>query len=159
MVKLKRDLKYRGYVFFEKEKELSELLDNSSNIKFNIDRYMERPSATFCKGEYIIWDDFSYAEFLAYHTLENKPSKTREYLPDELDENLIENNHKERSCLQKFKLMIARETMRFRKVRRILRNHELNKLLSLERLPRHVILFSVQRWKGIALRLSTIISK
>ena len=54
MVKLKRDLKYRGYVFFEKEKELSELLDNSSNIKSNIDRYAERPSATFCKGEYII---------------------------------------------------------------------------------------------------------
>ena len=63
------------------EKELSELPGNSPNIlkKFNIDCYMDRPSATFCNGKYSIFDDFCYAEFLAYYTFGNKPSKTGEY--------------------------------------------------------------------------------
>ena len=49
---------------------------------------MERPSAIFWNGKYSILDDFCYAEFLAYYTFENKPSKTGEYQPDELDDNL-----------------------------------------------------------------------
>ena len=79
------------------EKELNELPENSPNIfkKSNTDRYMEIPNATFCNGKYIILDDLCYAEFLAYYTLENKPNKTGEYQPDELDDNLIENNHEE----------------------------------------------------------------
>ena len=70
-------------------------------MKSNIDRYMERPNATSCNGKYSILDDFCYAEFWAYYTLENKPSKTGEYQPDELDDNLIENNHEECSYFPK----------------------------------------------------------
>ena len=79
------------------EKELSELPDDSPSIfkKSNVDRYMERPSATFCNEKYSILDDLCYAEFLAYYTLENKPSNNGEYQSDELDDNLIENNHEE----------------------------------------------------------------
>ena len=71
------------------EKQLSELSGNSPDIlkKSNIDRYMERPYATFCNGKYSTLDDFCYAEFLAYYTLGNRPSKTGEYQPDELDDN------------------------------------------------------------------------
>ena len=78
------------------EKELGELPDNSSNLfkKSNINRYMERPSATFCNGKYSVLNGF-YAEYLAYYTLENKSNKTCEYQSDELDDNLIENNHEE----------------------------------------------------------------
>ena len=36
---------------------------------------------------------FSYAEFSTYCTPENKSSKTCEYQLDELDDNLIDNNH------------------------------------------------------------------
>ena len=38
------------------EKEFSKLTDNSLNIlkKSNIDHFMERPSATFCNGKYIV---------------------------------------------------------------------------------------------------------
>ena len=60
---------------------------------------MERPNATFCNGKYSILDSFCFTEFLAYYTLENKASKTGEYQPDEMDHNLIENNHEE--CSQK----------------------------------------------------------
>ena len=55
---------------------------------------MVRLNATSSIGMYSILDDFCYTEFLAYYTLENKPSKAIEY-PDELDGNLIENNHEE----------------------------------------------------------------
>ena len=81
------------------EKELNRLPDDSPNIfkRSNIDRYMERPSATFCNGKYRVLKDFCYAEFLAYYKLENKSNKTCEYQPDEFDDNLIENNHKESS--------------------------------------------------------------
>ena len=90
------------------EKELSKLPDNSLNIfkKSNIDHYMERPSATFCNGKYSILDNFCYAEFLAYHTFENKPSNTGEYQPDELHNNLTDNNHGECSYPKNIKLMI-----------------------------------------------------
>ena len=63
--------------------------------KSNINRYMVRPSATSCNSKYVKLDNFCHAEFLAHYTFENKPSKTGEYQPDELDDNLIENNHEE----------------------------------------------------------------
>ena len=51
----------------------------------------ERPSATFCNEKYSVLNDFCYADFLAYYTLENKSNQICEYQPDELDNNLIEN--------------------------------------------------------------------
>ena len=77
---------------------------------------------------------------MAYYTLENKPSKTGEYQPDELDDNLIENNHGECSHPKNTKLMISGKTMCCRKVRRILRYHVPNKLLSPEKFAHHVML-------------------
>ena len=79
------------------ENKLRELTDNSPKIfkKSNIDRYLERPSATFCNGKYSILDDFCYAKFSVYYAFENKSSKTGEYQSDELNDNLIENNHEE----------------------------------------------------------------
>ena len=42
----------------------------------------------------------TYAEFIAYDTLENKLSKSSEYYSDKVNDNLIENNHEEYSYLQ-----------------------------------------------------------
>ena len=58
------------------------------------DRYLERPNATFCQGKCIVLKNSYYVDILACYTLENKSSKTCKYQPDELDDNLIENNHK-----------------------------------------------------------------
>ena len=71
---------------------------------------MVRLNATLSIGMYSILDDFCHTGFLAYYTLENKPSKAIEY-PDKLDGNLIENNHKECSYPRKIKFMILGETM------------------------------------------------
>ena len=94
---------------------------------------MERPNATFCNIKYGILDSFSHVEFLAYDTLGNKSSKTYEYQPDELDNNLIENNHEEWYYPSKMKLMISTETMRSQRVRQIFRYHMPNKHLSPEK--------------------------
>ena len=124
------------------EKELSALGEDSSNIfkKLNIDRNMERRNATFCNGKYNVLNDFCYAEFLAYYTLENKSNKISEYQPDELNDNLIENNHEECSYPKKIKLIISGDKIRCRKVRRILRYHVPNKILSPEKFAHHVLL-------------------
>ena len=105
------------------EKELSELSDDNPNIfkKSNIDRYVERPSATFCSGKCSALNDFCYAEFLAYYTLENKSSNSCEYQTNELDDSLVEKNHEESSYSKQIKLMISGERMRCHKVRRIFR--------------------------------------
>ena len=58
---------------------------------------MGRLSATFCSGKYSVLNDFCYAEFLAYYTLESESDKTYEYQPNKLDDSQIENNHED--CL------------------------------------------------------------
>ena len=65
-------------------------------------------------------NDFCYAEFLAYYTLENKSSNSCEYQPDELDDSLIEKGLEESSFPKQTNLMISGERMRCRKVRRML---------------------------------------
>ena len=62
---------------------------------------MERPSATLCNGKHIVSNNFCYAEFLTYYTLENKSNKACEYQSDKLDDNVIENNHEECSYQKK----------------------------------------------------------
>ena len=86
----------RVRVLLSKE-QFSKLSDGNSNIfkKSNIDRYVERPNATFCNGKYKVLDYFCFSKFLGYYTPENKSSKTCEYQPDELDDKLIKNNHEE----------------------------------------------------------------
>ena len=76
---------------------------------------------------------------MAYYTLENKSNKICEYQPDELDDNLIENNNEECFYPKRIKLMISGETMQCRKVRRILRYHTTSKLLSPEEFAHHVL--------------------
>ena len=128
------------------KKERRDLPDDSSNIfkRSNIDLYLERASATFCIGKFRVLNGFCYAEFLAYYTLENKSNKTCEYQPEELDDNLIENNHKECSYPQTIKLMISGKTVRCWKVRGVPRHHVPNKFLSPKEFAHHVLLLFYQ---------------
>ena len=101
---------------------------------------MERPNATFLNRKYIKLENFSYAEFLAYYTLQNKSGKTGIYQSDELDDNLIENNYEEYSYPKKVKLINSGETMCCPKVKRILRYHVPRKLLPPEKFVHPVML-------------------
>ena len=115
---------------------------NSSNVfnKSNIDRYMWILSAKSCNGKYRIGEDFCCKEFLTYYTFENKSSNTYHHQQDELDDNLIVNNHKECSYTPKIKLMISGETMHCRKVKQILRYNVPKKLFSVEKVAYHTLL-------------------
>ena len=90
-------------------KNISELPDDSQIIfkRSNIDRYMEKQSATFYNEKYSVLNDFCYVESWTYYTLENKSNKTCEYQPVELNDNLIENIYEECSYPLKIKLMIS----------------------------------------------------
>ena len=59
---------------------------------------MERSSATFWNGKYIVLKNVFYTKF---HHIGNKSDKTWEYQPDESDDYLIESNHKECSYQNK----------------------------------------------------------
>ena len=115
---------------------------NSSNVfnKSNIDRYMWILSAKSCNGKYRIGEDFCCKEFLTYYTFENKSSNTYHHQQDELDDNLIVNNHKECSYTPKIKLMISGETMHCRKVKQILQYNVPKKLFSVEKVAYHTLL-------------------
>ena len=84
------------------EKERSELPGDSPNIFkiSNINRYMERPNATFFYAE--------YKQFLLCR-FENKSTKPCEYQPDELDD-----NHKECSYRSKTFFFFFRGIVFFR---------------------------------------------
>ena len=139
------------------QKGVAELPGDNLTIfeKLDINRYMERPSATFCSGKYNILENFCNANSLACYTFENRSSKTCKYQPDKLDDNLVENNHEECSSPSpKFKSMFTGETMRCRKIRQILQYHLSNKLLSPEKFAQHAMIFLSEMN-----RLCTIVSK
>ena len=124
------------------ETELNQLPDNSQNRvnKSNNDCYMEKSRATFCDWKHCVLNDFYYAKFSAYYTLENKWSKTCGFQPDKLDDNFIENNHDDCSYPPKNELIISEDTIQCRKVRQILRYHVPNEHLSLEKFVHHMLL-------------------
>ena len=82
------------------EEQLSSLLEGSTDIfqRNNIDRYLAKPSVSFCDGKYSIPDSFCFAEFTAYYSLRYKPKETdegEEYKPDLPPDSLMEGNHED----------------------------------------------------------------
>ena len=126
------------------EKELNELPDDSPNIfkKSNIDRYIDRPNKLYLGGKYAALDDFCFAEFSAYYTLDSsKPNESgSDYQPDELQDNFVAVNHKENGFPEVIKLMKSKEKLRCRKVRKVLRYHVPNNILHPEKYAHHLLM-------------------
>ena len=70
----------RTFKILQTEEQLSSLPEDSTDIfkRNNIDRYLARPSVSFCHGKYSILDSFCFAEFNAYYSLIHKPKETNE---------------------------------------------------------------------------------
>ena len=100
----------------------------------NIDRYLARPSVSFCAGKYSILGSFCFAEFTAYYSLIYKPKET-----NEADGSLMEVNHENLSYPKNIKLMDSNEKMHCRKVRRVLRYHTPNKYRFPEKYVHHLL--------------------
>ena len=101
---------------------------------------MERPNATFCNGNSRVLNNFCLAEFSVYYTLENKSTKTCDISQTNLMIIWLRITMKSVLTPLKVKLIISGETMRCRKVRRIFRYHEPNKLLALGKFTHYVLL-------------------
>ena len=99
---------------------------------------MKRPSATFCNGKNSVLNNL-LRRIKAYYTLENKVSKTCEYLPNKTYNNLIEDIH-ERCSYSPSQTEETEETMQYHKIRGILQFDVPNKLLSSKRFAHHVLL-------------------
>ena len=113
------------------ETEFNMLPRHSTDVfkRNNVDRYISRPNKFFCHGRYQVLDSFCFAEFLAYYTPVSKNCKDQqhEYQPNVLPDQLIEKNHEACAYPKTTKLMNWNETMKCRKVRRVLRYHVPNK--------------------------------
>ena len=98
------------------EEQLSSLPEDSTDIfrRNNIDRYVARPSVSFCDGKYSILDSFCFAEFTVYCSLIYKAKETNEgeeYQSELLPCSLMEVNHENLNYPKIIKLMNSKERM------------------------------------------------
>ena len=86
------------------------LQDSTQNFKSNmLDQYLDRPAVSFC-GEKCV-NQFYSVEFLRYHCLKKKKKQKKknsenqklenDYQPNELPDELIEENHCDRHSYSK----------------------------------------------------------
>ena len=95
---VKTNLLEKRSKILQTEEQLSSLPEDSTDIfkRNNTDRYLARPSVSFCDEKYSILDSFCFAEFTTYYSLIYKPTGTNkgeEYQPDLLPDSLMEGNH------------------------------------------------------------------
>ena len=126
------------------EEQSSSLPEDSTDVfkRNNIDRYIARPSVSFCDEKYSILDSFSFAEFTAYCRLIYKPEETNkgeEYQPGLLPESFMEVNHENLNYAKIIKLMDSNEKMQCQKVCRVLRHHTPNKYRFPEKDAQHLL--------------------
>ena len=56
---------------------------------------METQDSRFCNGKYSVFKQFLICKIFSIVQAKKKSNKTSEYHPDEVDNNLIENKHKD----------------------------------------------------------------
>ena len=132
------DKRYRICLSEEEIKKLPE--DSTEIFKRNmIDRYCARPNLNFANGKYGVLDGLCFAQFLRYYTL-RYGNKDNDCQPDELEDELIEINHKSIEYPKLIPLMDSNEKLKCRKVPLVLRYYEPNKVKHPEDYA-HLLLF------------------
>ena len=131
----------KRYKMCKSAKELEELPDDSVEVfkKNNLDRYMERPNASFKKGKYAVLDEFCYAEFLSYYYLDTKPlpAATNDCQPEVLDD---DDSDKPLQYPKIIPLMSSKERMCCRNVKKVLRYHTPNPAVNAEAYAHHLLI-------------------
>ena len=120
------------YKMFKSPEEIEELPDDSDDLfKRNmLDRYIDRPNATFKGGKFKKFDDMCYATFNANYVLDStkKTIQGNDWQPIVLDETVNESNHDNNETLPKnTPLMNSKEKLKCRKVPKVLRYYTPNK--------------------------------
>ena len=123
------------------EEQLSELPDDSSDIFKHkmLDRYMDRPNATFKKGNDRVLNDMCYAEFLAYCYLDvSSDYEQNDNQPVVLNDEIIEENDTY-MFPSVVPLMSSKQKIKCRKIRAVLRYHVPNRHKYPEKYAHHLL--------------------
>ena len=128
---------------FKSEEELAELPEDSEDVfKKNIlDRYIDRPHRRFLNGKFGVIDDLCYAQFCSNYELDKKidyEELVNDNQPNVLTDSVVEENHDESTLPKKIPLMSCKESMRCRKVRKVLRTYTPNRHLYPEKYAHHL---------------------
>ena len=130
------------YRMCKTEEELSELPEDSVDVfKTNmVDRYLDRPDASFMGGRYNAVDKMCYALFLAYYYLAPKTNddESKDTVPTVLTDDLLEEGENE-SYPSVVPLMTYKQKMKCRKVKAILRYGAQNKHRFPEKYAHHLL--------------------
>ena len=105
-----------------------------------MDRYIDRPNLSFKRGKYSILDKFCFADFVAFYTLD---TKTKDYVNDNQPEIFFDDvacDNSELNYPKLVPLMTSTEKMRCRNVKRIIRYHTPNALISAEAHAHHLLM-------------------
>jgi len=125
------------------EKELTELPEDSENVfKINVlDRY--RPNETFLSGKFKILNDLCFAQFCANYQLDNSVNYDEilnDNQPIVLNDLLIEENHENGTLPKVVPLMSSKQTLKCRKVKKVLRSYTPNKNKYPEKYAHHLLM-------------------
>ena len=108
-----------------------------------LDRYVDRPNETFLDGKFAVCDQLCYAQFCAYYRLDNNvdyEELINDCQPIVLSDLIIEQNH-ENSVLPKvIPLMTNKESLKCRKVQKVLRYFKPNKHKYPEKYAHHLLM-------------------
>ena len=131
------------YKICKSEEEIMELPEDSTDIyKRNmLDRYIDRPNATFKNGKYSVLDKMCYAEFLSHYYLASKPydDMTNDFQQEVLIDEVIEVNHPNIGYPVTIPLMSSEEKLKCRKVKCVLRYHVPNRHIHPEKYSHHML--------------------
>jgi len=131
----------KRYRMCKNEKELTELPEESTDVfkRNNLDRYLERPNKTFKGGRFSVLDNFCYAQFLAFYVLDSNPKFIEEN--DSQPEVLLDDSTESLSSYPKsIPLMLSKEKMKRRNVRKVLRYHTPNAATNAEAYSHHLLM-------------------
>ena len=130
----------RRYKIFRSKEEIDELPEDSTDVfkQSMVDKYVDRPNATFAKGKYSILSQFCFAEFLRYYYI-IRPKPDNDSQPEELVDEDIELNHQDSSYPQTIPLMSSKQKLKCRAVPAVLRFHTPNKDKNFEFYSHHLL--------------------
>ena len=127
---------------------IAELDDDSTDI-FNsniIERYCERPDRSFMNGIYAQVDGLCLIEFASYYYKQHlrKEDQDNDNQPVILSDKALENHHDSSLMFPKrIKLMSRKETIKFRKMRAVIRFHTPNKTTEPEKYLHHLLMLYI----------------
>ena len=127
------------------EEEIIEMPEDSDEIfKRNmLDRYVDRPNRTFLRGKFSVCNDLCYAQFTANYRLDSKinyEEVINDCQPIVLSDLIVEENHESSVLPKVIPLMTHEESLKCRKVPKVLRYFTPNKHKYPEKYAHHLLM-------------------